>query len=82
MRWGKPAAEKPHRPDVPLNGAFPGTLSHFDAKMTGIGINRKAKLLGMDAPGKSEDVSPQSLRQALRRFSATQVTKRIALYQS
>jgi hypothetical protein len=25
--------------------------------MTGIGINRKAKLLGMDAPGKSEDVS-------------------------
>ena len=32
-------------------------------------IDRKVKLLGLDAPAKSEDVSP-SLSQALRRFGA------------
>jgi hypothetical protein len=42
--------------------------------MTGIGINRKAKLLGMDAPGKSEDVSlpkppPSAEEGAIRTFA-------------
>ena len=39
---GKPAAKNHNRPGVLLNGAFQVTLPHFDAKMTGIGIDRKA----------------------------------------